>query len=243
MKRTLNDDLTHVGILDSRIRESTEKIAEYSDEKRKLLSQIREAIRSGETTGNKIDDFIIAKYGDLNHDYSKSLNDLEKRLKGKVGQYVLLVKKEIQKKEFINRRGFSESLIPPPSSCSLKTDFFLGLISSDSLYININFNLCYVSIIGNKMICFNDIGYCRAVISELVIVSSYVDNIPSLSNVFSYEGNHRAAEFFVGDEEVKKLFCEFSRYEEFFLKADKLLDKNLGSKKEEASYLKFCHKV
>ena len=57
----------------------------------KMKEELRESIKLGETTGDRIRDFVIARYGFLNEEIEAVYRGLEARIGQHVGEFVLMI--------------------------------------------------------------------------------------------------------------------------------------------------------
>lgn len=204
--KCLSDEVVCIRILEDRIK----RLEREANENRKSIvcmwEKIREAIRTGVgTTGNKIHDFIILKYLRLDLDYAEVLEDLEKRLEGKTGQFVLLVESKLQESPMkLYAYPHRSNMIPPMSRQILETHLSLGIISGDTLIIgNTPEDKCYLP---TKRCLYYDhwLGLMPVRICNFPIVATNMDFIIQSKKEFYHNGRkYFGAKVFVGNEEVK----------------------------------------
>jgi seryl-tRNA synthetase len=75
----------------SSIQINAQNVSEQTNEK---MKELRERIKRGETTGDRIKDLVIARYGFMNEEIETVYRDLEARIGQHVGEFVLMITKE-----------------------------------------------------------------------------------------------------------------------------------------------------
>ena len=107
-------------------------------------------IRNGETTGDKVKDFVVASVGPY-QEAEDMLHGLEKRVREHQGKFVLMVHRD---ESFHGCTGFGHE--PEPREYSLDEEVCLAVIRGDSLSIALSEDKCSCEIpTGNFAICHN----------------------------------------------------------------------------------------
>lgn len=101
------------------------------------MKQLRERIKGGETTGDKIKDFVIARYGLLNDEIEAIYRDLKTRVERHTGEFVLMV---VKRESFHGCGGMGYS--PTPEDYTLDEHIYLGVLKHGSLVLNPSDNKC-----------------------------------------------------------------------------------------------------
>ena len=105
------------------------RCGELEGKRQQIEEGIRQEIRTGKTTGNRIRDFVIASYGiqpSVEEDFAK----LERSLKGKVGELVLVITGRWER--------LFHSLMPDPRNEDVWIErLLLGVLTDDQLVLNL----------------------------------------------------------------------------------------------------------
>lgn len=96
----------------------------------KDMEDIRQRILAGESTGDKIKDFVIAVHGSIEEDAERPYRQLEQMLKGKGGEQVLVVNESI---ESYHRGGCFGGV----GGTNVESDLRLGVLNSSDLALEI----------------------------------------------------------------------------------------------------------
>lgn len=67
------------------------EINHFTQERWRIIDDLRCEIKRGKSTGDKVKDYILAQYGSLDEECAKPLRDLEEKIKGNVGKQVLTI--------------------------------------------------------------------------------------------------------------------------------------------------------
>lgn len=112
----------------SGIQTNAQSVSAQANEK---IKQLRERIKHGETTGNRIKDFVIARYGFLNEEIEAVYCNLEVRIQQHVGEFVLMIVKE---ENFHGCTGFGYE--PKDRDYVLDEHLYLGVLKVGTLVLN-----------------------------------------------------------------------------------------------------------
>lgn len=108
---------------------------------------LRERIKRGETTGDRIRDFVIAHYDFPNKEIEAMYRDLEAQIGQHVGEFILMVAKDE------NFHGCDEFGYKPKDSDYVLDEYlYLGVLKDDALILNLSDNKCELST-GNHVLC------------------------------------------------------------------------------------------
>ena len=112
------------------------------------MKQLRERIKRGETTGDRIKDFVIARYGSLNKEIEAIYRNLEERIRQHVGEFILMIVKE---ENFHGCTGFGYK--PKDEDYVLDEDLYLGILTDGTLILNPADNKCEIPVGGKHVRC------------------------------------------------------------------------------------------
>lgn len=112
----------------SGIQTNAQDVSAQANEKMKKL---RYQIKHGETTGDRIRDFVIARYGFLNEEIEAMYRDLEARIGQCVGEFVLMIAKN---ENFQGCTGFGYE--PKNRDYILDEHLYLGVLKNGTLVLN-----------------------------------------------------------------------------------------------------------
>ncbi|GEM_PF-2866676 len=127
-------DIIELQVKVGRIQTNAQSVSAQANEK---MKQLRERIKSGETTGDKIKDFVIARYGFLNDEIEAIYRDLETRVQQHVGEFVLMI---VKRESFHGCSGLGYE--PKPEDYELDEHIYLGVLKHGSLVLNPADNKC-----------------------------------------------------------------------------------------------------
>jgi hypothetical protein len=116
----LNSDIKE--ILELNQRSSSSKSEAFEK-----LKGLQEKIKSGDSTGDKIRDFVIVNLGTLSPDNEKPYRETEARLKDGIGNQILVVE---QKESTHGCRGFFPPRSIDPMFIGIDTELRLGVLTS-----------------------------------------------------------------------------------------------------------------
>ena len=122
---------TEAGLM-SRVTETRKEISE----KKEL---VRKRIMAGETTGNRIRDFVIMAQGAPNEEVEKIYRELEAKIAAHVGEFILLVGRSY---EFHGCTGFGYK--PRPREYVLEEYICLGILNGPKLLFNFKDSQCEI---------------------------------------------------------------------------------------------------
>ena len=111
-----------------RIQANAQSVSEQAGQR---MNELRERIKHGETTGDRIKDFIIARYGLLSKEIEQVFRDLEARIGQHVGEFVLMITKE---ENFHGCTGFGYE--PKARDFVLDEHLYLGVLRGGALVLN-----------------------------------------------------------------------------------------------------------
>lgn len=122
-----------------KIRELDKKSSATRSEAYEKLKALQERIREGkEFTGDKIKDFVIGGIGSISEKTAKPYRELDVRLKGKIGDQILVVRKEEEENLIMRLSLFGDGLMPRMDSFrEVRTTLELGVLSAKSLNFDI----------------------------------------------------------------------------------------------------------
>lgn len=116
------------------LRENAESV---SGEVARKLNDLQERIQQGETTGDKIRDLVIARYGFISNELEEVYRGLQNRIQQHPGEFVLVV---VKNETFHGCTGFG--YIPKPQDYVLEENLYLGVLKGDSIVIDISHGEC-----------------------------------------------------------------------------------------------------
>lgn len=124
------------------IQSSRNQVSELQAQIREEVQQVQSFIKAGETTGDKIIDFVFVRYDSVNQEIVGAYRDLEARIQKRVGEFVLVVIREEEKVSFrcgdFGDVAIRQTIMPPPPDLFiLKTSLILGVLKGKSLIFNI----------------------------------------------------------------------------------------------------------
>jgi len=102
------------------------KSESVKDEAGKKLQNLRKRIIDGETTGDKIKDFVIAVHSSIDKEAEKPYRQLEEMLQGKEGEQVLVVNESLE--------SYQEGLM---GGTNVESTLELGVLCSENLTLEI----------------------------------------------------------------------------------------------------------
>lgn len=130
------------------------------------MKQLRERIKHGETTGDRIKDFVIARYGFLNEEIEAVYRDLEVRIQQHTGEFILMIVKE---ENFHGCTGFGYK--PKDRDYVLDEHFYLGVLKVGTLVLNPADEKCELPT-DNNVRCW-DVQGENATLVEVNLASSW----------------------------------------------------------------------
>ncbi len=104
---------------------SARSIRKQADAK---MDRIKKRIASGETTGDRIRDFVIMAHGGPNPEREKIYRDIEEKISEHAGEFILLISRNY---EFHGCAGFGRE--PRPRDYILETRICLGILNGKKL--------------------------------------------------------------------------------------------------------------
>lgn len=113
------------------------------------MKELRERIKRGETTGDRIRDFVIARYYSLNEKIKAVYRDLETQIGQHVGEFILMIAKE---ENFHGCTGFGYE--PKDRDYVLDEHLYLGVLKDGSLVLNPADDKCEL-LTGNHVRCWD----------------------------------------------------------------------------------------
>jgi len=155
--RNTQEDLKKIAVLQKQVEEHKEKAGKDEEEAHKLLLAIQVLVKAGETTGDKIKDFVLARYGFLNDKVECVYRDIEKRVSEHVGEFVFVFSAS-DKHEGCT--GFGGKLY-----YVRQNNLYLGILKKDSLVLNKPDNGC--SFPTENFVCFEDSRKCKTIDKNL----------------------------------------------------------------------------
>lgn len=124
---SLNDDVAKIGHLQAQGEQLREQLEQNGEDLKAATADVRERVRAGESTGDRIRDFVLSRYG-----YSLQTEDLlrgiNQQLAGNVGQLVLVVHRD---ENFHGCTGFGGKA--EDRDYHLEEEWYLGVVSAGEL--------------------------------------------------------------------------------------------------------------
>ncbi len=130
----------------SAVETNAQAISAQANEK---MKELHERIKRGATTGDRIKDFVIARYGFLNEEIEAVYRDLEARVGQHVGEFVLMIAKE---ENFHGCAGLGYR--PKDEDYVLDEHFYLGILKDGALVLNLADDKCELPT-GNHVRCWD----------------------------------------------------------------------------------------
>ncbi len=130
----------------SSIQANAQSISAQANDK---MERLRERIKCGETTGDRIKDFVIARHGYISEVIETVYRDLEARIRQHVGEFVLMIVKE---ENFHVCTGFGYE--PKDSDYILDERLSLGVLKDCALALNHTDGKCKLPT-GNYARCWD----------------------------------------------------------------------------------------
>lgn len=112
----------------------------------------KRVLDGGETSGDRITDYLLAAYGYIDHEISLPFRRIEEQLAGKTGQFFLVVKRSRKQHSF---RGCFGGEGPRESDYHLETSYSLGILSGDKLIFDAKRGECRLPTEGHAELSFN----------------------------------------------------------------------------------------
>lgn len=116
------------------LKANAQRMVEQADQ---MKGALRVRISNGETTGDRMRDFIISRYGFLNEEIEAVHRDLEARMSGHVGEFILAITKE---ENFHGCTGFGYK--PQDIDYILEEHFYLGVLKDSVLVLDLAKGTC-----------------------------------------------------------------------------------------------------
>ena len=116
------------------LRENAESV---SGEITRKLNNLQKRIQQGETTGDKIRDLVIARYGFISNELEEVYRGLQDRIQQHPGEFVLVV---VKNETFHGCTGFD--YIPKPQDYVLEENLYLGVLKGNSIVTDISQGEC-----------------------------------------------------------------------------------------------------
>ena len=196
------------------------------------MKQLRERIKRGETTGDRIKDFVIARYGSLNKEIEAIYRNLEERIRQHVGEFILMIVKE---ENFHGCTGFGYK--PKDEDYVLDEDLYLGILTDGTLILNPADNKCEIPVGGKHVRCRDAWRNEKVELVERNIISNWFHDFGlSLNKPIKRrnpmarfrEGLDLELEMKIGDVEVEAWFeKQGGHYLVIFQKASRLLGRKI----------------
>ncbi len=122
-----------IGIIQA-LRENAESV---SGEVTRKLNDLQKRIQQGETTGDKIRDLVIARYGFISNELEEVYRGLQNRIQQHSDEFVLVV---VKNETFHGCTGFG--YIPKPQDYVLEENLYLGVLKGNSIIMDISQGEC-----------------------------------------------------------------------------------------------------
>mgnify|MGYP001582145151 CR=1 FL=1 len=183
----------------------------------KIMKALQGRVKDGETTGDRIKDFVLVRYGFLSDEIEAVYRDIEKRVKAHVGEFVFVFS---AKDEHEGCTGFGGK-----GYYVRKNNLYLGILKKDFLILDKPDKGC--SFPTERFVCFEDSRKCKTIDKNLS-EDSVKDGIWSKANFglslqetegpvnfrtifrISHRGEEESPELVlkIGDKEVDEWFLE-----------------------------------
>lgn len=128
---------------------SEQEAKALSERRQKELLQLRKRIKAGETTGDKIRDFVIACHGYPDTALVARYREIDENIARFRGQFVLLVMKE---ESFHGCTGFGYQ--PRPNDLSLDVHLCLGVVALGKLILDPKIEKCAIPTCGKHVVAW-----------------------------------------------------------------------------------------
>ncbi len=129
--RNLNKELEEISELKKEEEARNGSARSIKKEAGRKMEKIRQCIREGETTGDRIRDFVIVARGAPNPETENIYRELEAKIAKHDGEFILLVGRSY---EFHGCTGFGHT--PQPHEYVLETNICLGILNGKEIIFN-----------------------------------------------------------------------------------------------------------
>lgn len=127
---SLNDDVANIGHLQDLTQRLREQLEANGEELKTAMAEVRERVRAGESTGDRVRDFVLSRYG-FSPQIEQTLRDIEVQLFDHVGELVLIVLRE---ENFHGCTGFGGKA--EDRDYHLEERWYLGVVSDVELIMD-----------------------------------------------------------------------------------------------------------
>jgi hypothetical protein len=137
---SIEQDLARIGQLEGRAEEVESLRKGAQEEAGKALERLRRRIKAGETTGDRIKDFVLTRGYSLDESLVARYREVEERLARHVGELALFVVRE----RVLLRHDCFGGRTPRESDYGSTERWYLGLIESSELVLDLEGGSCAV---------------------------------------------------------------------------------------------------
>lgn len=208
--KTIKQQLAALRKRESRCDKMALQVKELYTEVTKGWSDVKQRIKDGETTGSKLKDLIIVRYGLPSEEIEQRFRDLQARLDNRQGQYVMVMQK---KQERICFRGPGQER---DSDYATKTELEIGVLTDDQLIIDSRNGQFYFPTGGKHATCWRPRDDEPVTIHDgNLTLHLFEDNCLKTSpDLKIFVGDEEVSGWFAGQSEwdgYAKVFCELNR--------------------------------
>lgn len=127
---SLNDDVAKIGHLQAQGEQLREQLEQNGEDLKAATADVRERVRAGESTGDRVRDFVLSRYGHSTK-IEQILRDIETQLGGHVGELILVVERD---ENFHGCTGFGGKA--EDRDYHLDEEWHLGVVSASELIMD-----------------------------------------------------------------------------------------------------------
>ncbi len=127
---SLNDDVAKIGHLQDLTLRLREQLEANGEALKSATAEVRDRVRAGETTGDRVRDFVLSRYG-YSTEIEQILRGIEAQLPNHVGELVLVVLRE---ENFHGCTGFGGKA--EDRDYHLEERWYLGVVSAAELIMD-----------------------------------------------------------------------------------------------------------
>ncbi len=137
---SIEQELVRIGRLEGRAEEVASLGKGAHEEAAKARSDLRKRVKAGETTGDRVKDFVLVQWGSLDETLVARYREIEERVAKHVGELILFVVRErvLLRHDCFGRRA------PRDSDYGTSEYWYLGVIESPELVLDLEGGSCAV---------------------------------------------------------------------------------------------------
>ena len=228
---SIKEELEEIEALDKQISKVNKKTTSIAAQAQEKLKFIQNRIRAGETTGDKLQDYLIARWGTLNFAKVDVYRDIDRRIGDHNGEFVLKIERS---ESFDGCSGMGYK--PRDSEYHVHATVQLGVINGTGLIYEVEPTSCTIP--TSKVVYTRDFrdfkmaeSYYNKIASSVVADFGLHLNQPLLrrkNNFLPSDNSVLQLELMIGDREVKEwLKAQHSSVLINFQKAAKKLGRDI----------------